>query len=75
MPAVSCGMWDLLTAACELLVACGIRFPDEGLNLDPLHWKYRVLTTGPPGKFPDVSIISKLQFGFLLDKKVSSGIK
>jgi len=25
------------------------QFPDQGLNLHPLHWKPRVLTTGPPG--------------------------
>ena len=25
-------------------------FPDEGLNLYPLRWKHRGLTTGPPGK-------------------------
>ena len=33
---LSCDMWDL--------------FPDWGLNLGPLHWKCRVLATGPPGK-------------------------
>ena len=37
--------------ACELLdVACGIWFPDWGLDLGPLHWKHGVLDTGPPGK-------------------------
>ena len=25
------------------------QFPDQGQNLWPLHWKLRVLTTGPPG--------------------------
>ena len=29
----------------------GIYFPDRGLNLRPLHWQSRVLTTGPKGKF------------------------
>ena len=28
----------------------GSLFPDQGLNLCPLQWKRRVLTTGPPGK-------------------------
>ena len=38
--------------ACKLLVAaCGIYFPDQGLNLGPLHWESGVLATGPPGKF------------------------
>ena len=33
--------------------ACGI--PCQGLNLHPLQWKCRVLTTGLPGKSPDSS--------------------
>ena len=37
VPGLSCGMWDL-------------NFPDQGLNLDPLHWERGVLATGPPGK-------------------------
>ena len=28
----------------------GSQFPDQKLNLCPLPWKCRVLTTGPPGK-------------------------
>ena len=34
---LSCGMWDLV--------------PWSGNELRPLHWEFRVLTTGPPGKF------------------------
>ena len=30
--------------------------PNRGLNPHPLHWKHRVLTTGPPGS-PDSSIL------------------
>ena len=46
-----CGMWDLSVSAGKLLVAaCGIYFPDQGWNPGPLHWKCRVLATGPPGK-------------------------
>ena len=33
-----------------LAAACGIKFPDQGLNPGPLHWEHRVLATGPPGK-------------------------
>ena len=29
-------------------MACGIKFPDQGLNLGPLHWEHGV--PGPPGK-------------------------
>ena len=37
-----------LVVACERLVAaCGIQFPDQGLNLGPLQWELRVLATGP----------------------------
>ena len=43
---ISCLVRDLL------VVACGIYFPDQGLNLGPLHWKHGVLTAGPPGKSP-----------------------
>ena len=30
----------------------GSQFPVQGLNLSPLQWKLRVLTTGPPGNSP-----------------------
>ena len=33
------------------VVACGIEFPDQGLNPGPLHGEQRVLATGLPGKF------------------------
>ena len=32
-----------------LAAACGIKFPDQGLNPGPLHWEHRVLAAGPPG--------------------------
>ena len=41
----------ILAAACELLVeACGIQFPDQGLNPGLLHWERGVSATGPPEK-------------------------
>ena len=43
-----------------LVAACGIQFSNQGLNLGPLPWKLRVLTTGPPGKLP--SYFLKLQY-------------
>ena len=37
---------------CEVLdAACGIYFPDRGLNLGPLYWEPGVLATGLWGKF------------------------
>ena len=42
---LSCG-----TLAPQLWHACGIYFPDQGLNPGPLHWEHGVLTTVPPGK-------------------------
>ena len=59
---LSCSTWGLqfslqhagsLIVVCRCLVgACGIYFPDQGLNLGPLHWECRVLATGSRGKFP-----------------------
>ena len=37
-------------------VACGIQFPDEGLNPGPLHQEHAVLATGPPGKSPTFTV-------------------
>ena len=35
-----------LVVACELLASeCGIQFPEQGLNLDSLHWEYGVSGT------------------------------
>ena len=33
-----------------LVVACGILFPGQELNPDPLRWERGVSATGPPGK-------------------------
>ena len=46
--------WDL-NPWFVLFCGCAIQhvrsqFPDQGLNLCPLHWKHGVLITGPPGK-------------------------
>ena len=30
----------------------GSSFPDQGLNLHPLHWKLGILTAGPLGRSP-----------------------
>ena len=56
---LSCGMWDLqpslwhagsLVAACKMLVAtCGIQFPDQGSNLEPLLLELGVSATESPG--------------------------
>ena len=39
-----------LQFADSLVAACGIWFPDQGLNLGPLRWEHGVLDTGSPGK-------------------------
>ena len=44
-----------------LAVACGIKFSDQGSNPEPLHWEFRVLTAGPPGKSHQ-SFFIKLNF-------------
>ena len=56
VPGLSCSMQDLpssLQHAGSLVEACGIQFPDQGLNSGPLYWEYRVLATGPPEKSLD----------------------
>ena len=30
-----------------LVVACGVEFPDQGSNPDPVHGQHGVLATGP----------------------------
>ena len=50
---LTCSMQDLpslLQHIRSLAVACGIQFPDQGLNPGPLHWELGVLVTGPPEK-------------------------
>ena len=41
---------SLVAASDHLVLACGIQFPDQGLNPGPLHCECRVLATGPPEK-------------------------
>ena len=36
----------------------GSWFPNQGSNWYPQHWKYRVLTTGPPGKPQDTVFLN-----------------
>ena len=39
-----------LRHANSLVTACGIEFPDQRLNLAPLHWEHGVSAIGPSGK-------------------------
>ena len=41
------------------------KFPDQGLNSGPLHWKHGVLAIGPPGK--SLNQILKLNFLYWLE--------
>ena len=43
-------LWILVEASELLVEAHGIEFPVQGLNLGFLHWKHKVLVTGPPGR-------------------------
>ena len=49
-----------------LVVACDIQFPDQGLNLGPLHWELRVLVTGPPAMLLEVFSLVQLSDNCLL---------
>ena len=37
------------------------QFPDQGLKLHLLQWKPRVLTTGPPGKYPSLRVLNSVK--------------
>ena len=53
----------LLLVAAHGLFSCSM-FPEQGLNLGPLHWDLRDLATGPPGKsllFISYSLLNLLQ--------------
>lgn len=53
-PGLSCHMWGLrLWHADSSLQPCGIQFPNQELNLGPLHWEHGPPATGPPGKSPN----------------------
>ena len=41
---------SLIFVAESLVVACGVWFPEQGLNPGPLPWEHGVLATGPPAK-------------------------
>ena len=36
------------------------KFPDQGLNLGPLHWECGILATGPAGGVPHVLVLSEV---------------
>ena len=43
----------------------GSWFPNQGTNLCPLQWKWRLLTTGPPGNSPPWIIFKKKNHLFI----------
>ena len=45
-----------------LAAACGIKFPDQGLNPGPLHWEHRVLPSGSPGKVLEIFFFFNQKF-------------
>ena len=50
-PSVKQGGWtSFLITFCKIVFYS--YFPDQGLNLCPLHWKHIVLATGQLGKSP-----------------------
>ena len=55
-----CDMRDLWLWHLNSVVACGIEFPDQGLNLGPLHGEHGVLATGPPEKLLMWSFLNNL---------------
>ena len=51
----------------SLVVTCRIYFPNQGSNLGPLHWGFRVLATGPPGKYLSALLVGWFPLFYLLD--------
>ena len=49
---LSCGMQELQLNHQKSQLQLVGQFPDQGLNLGPLQWEFRVSATGLPGKFP-----------------------
>ena len=70
-----------------LVTACGIQFPDQGLNPGPLLWEVGISATGPPGKsFTMYSLINHVQrcglmdiyyssFGYVLCRRIAQSVK
>ena len=63
-------MWTVFKTLLNLLLYCiyfmfwffdpehaGSQLPNQGLNQHPLHWKHWFLTTGPPEKSPDLTLV------------------
>ena len=52
-------LFNLFTCLHQVLVvAWRIQFPDQGSNPGHLHWEYRVLATGPPGKSQGFNLLN-----------------
>ena len=56
-----------------LVVACGLWFLEQRLNLDPLHWEHAILATGSPVKSPSLEL-SHAECGEEGDPSSSSGV-
>ena len=54
-----------------LVVACGVEVADQGWNPSPLHWEYRVLATGPPGK--SLTCVLKARSGCCSEMRLQGG--
>lgn len=55
VPSLSCSIWDLWSTfwhAGSSVVACGIYFPDQGSNLNPLHWEHGVFSPWTTSEVP-----------------------
>ena len=81
---LSCSIWHLLCILWDLSLWCtglvtqwhvGSLFPDQALNLCPLHCK-ALLTTGPPGKsrnHPFLNLDNSFNFFLKNFKRASQG--
>ena len=69
----ACGIFSLHCSIQDFLVAaCGIQFPDQGLNRGPLHYECRVLAAGPPGKSLFLSFFGHVTCGISVSQSGES---
>ena len=63
----------LICLSWVLVIACGLWFPDQGLNPGLLHWEHIVLTTGPPEKSRKTTAVVHIYQSASTQSKVEKG--
>ena len=75
---LSCGTRDLRCSrryVDSLVAACGIRFPEQGLDLGPLHWERGFSAAGPPGRSQPLLLAAEVLVFWILSPKLGIEVK